>query len=424
MNARDWALVRLDELELPRWHAGKQREAVPPTDPRDLALAEQITVGVVKNLLHLQFLIEHYSGRKLKSIDPLVQKILAIALYQMRFLTRIPASAAVDQAVGQTRRFARASSAGFVNAVLRNVGRMPEPPIPSADDDVTEHARLALSHPPELFSKLADELGIEQALSICRHDNAEPPTILRLALGVDVSQLAADGISILPHERAGMAVVHPARRSLLADWSQRGLAQVQDPTAAEPVRYLDVHPGQSILDRCCGLGTKTLQIRDLLGDAVQIHAVDPSDVRTRTLQSLLAARGIANVLVHRAAFLRDLPGRPAAFDRVLVDVPCGNSGVMARRPESRYHQTRAALASLATLQRDILDDTAPAVAPGGLLIYSTCSIWPEENEEQVKSFLQRHKDFTHLDERTTLPFSDDNPGHYHDGGYFAVLRRA
>src|SRR5690242_2699347 len=170
MNARDAALLELDAIRLPGWRGGAARRRLQITepDPRDRALAEQIRIGVIKNLLLLQHLIAHHSDRSLKNIDEIVQKVLAIGLYQLRFLTRIPPSAAVDEAVEQTRRFGQPRAAGFVNAVLRNAIRNPDPPMPP---------EIALSHPHVLMERLRDLLGDEQqVLAFARHDNREPPT--------------------------------------------------------------------------------------------------------------------------------------------------------------------------------------------------------------------------------------------------------
>jgi 16S rRNA (cytosine967-C5)-methyltransferase len=426
MNPRDFALRELDQKRLPNWREGALRKGKPygsPADPRDLALAEHIIAGVVKNLLLLQHLTQHYSGRKLKSIEPVVQKILAIGLYQLRFLDRVPASAAVDEAVEQTRRFGQSRASGFVNAVLRKATREPAPPLPGRDAPA-EYARLVLSHPAELFQKLEELLGSEDALRFCEHDQLEPPTIVRLGNGVDASALAAEGVSIEPHEQVGMYVVSGARRAHLADWAVRGVAQVQDPTAAAVVGHVGAEAGQQVLDRCCGLGTKTLQLHDAVGDSGRVLAIDPAEARCRGLQRLLDERHVGNVAVRCAAWLRDVKDAPTAdFDRVLADVPCSNSGVLARRPEARYAQNAQALRSLAKLQDQILDDTAPAVKPGGLLVYSTCSVWPEENQERVDAFLERHPGFEPVQEQSTLPSLDLAPNRYRDGGYWAVLRR-
>jgi 16S rRNA (cytosine967-C5)-methyltransferase len=416
MNARDAALIELDRTRLPGWRSSAVRGRRDAThlDPRDRALAEQIRIGVVKNLLLLQHHIEHHSGRSLKSIDELIQKILAIGLYQLRFLTRIPASAAVDEAVEQTRRFGQPRATGFVNAVLRNAIRNPDPPTP---------AEIELSHPLALMKRLRDLLGDEQrALEFARHDNREPPTIVRLMSGSTIDDLRAE-IDVSPHERPGMCVVHGAKRALLAEWARRGIAQAQDPTSADIVDHLDLQPGQRVLDRCAGLGTKTLQILERIGPSGTILAIDPNHGRIEGLRRLIEERGIANVEVRETAWLAE-NNPTSTFDRILADVPCSNSGVLARRPEARYVQDDRSLASLRKLQLDIIQDTFPFLAPNSRLVYSTCSVWPEENERLVETFLSSHPEFRLIEQRATLPsFHTPDPQRYQDGGYFAVLGR-
>jgi 16S rRNA (cytosine967-C5)-methyltransferase len=411
MTARDHALHELDARRLPNWPPNLLRQNFhAPADPRDLALSEQLTVGVIKNLLLLQHLTAHHSSRNLKSIDSLVQKILAIALYQLRFLTRIPASAAVDEAVEQTKRFRRAKSAGFVNAILRNATRNSDPPL-SAD--------IALSHPKDLFKRLQSLLARDDALRFCEHDQLEPPTIIRL----NSEKALPPHLAATPHEQQNLYVIQNAKRPQLAQLADEGIAQVQDPTAASVVPRLNLHPGHIVLDRCAGLGTKTLQIREHLADTGQVHAIDPAPHRIDTLRSLIATRQLTNVHPHQASWIRELPGLPAQFDRILIDAPCSNSGVLARRPEARYHQSASTLKSLAKLQDDVLNDTAPLAKPAGLLVYSTCSVWPEENQHRVQQFLSTHPEFQLVGDQATLPSFTPEPTQYHDGGYYAVLRR-
>jgi 16S rRNA (cytosine967-C5)-methyltransferase len=427
MSARDAALIALDRLRLPGWRSNlisaREQRRDAPTDPRDLALAEQIRVGVVKNVILLQHLITHYSGRSLKSIDPLVQKILAIGLYQLRFLNRIPPSAAVDEAVEQTRRFGRRKASGFVNAVLRRATREPAPPLPARDEDPAEYARLVLSHPPELVERLMQLLGPERMLAFAEHDNREPPTLVRLFAGIELSRLQAEDVRVTPHEQPGMYVVEHARQATLAAWSKQRIAQVQDATAAAVIKSLDLRPGQTVIDRCAGMGTKTMQLRERIGESGRVIAMEPAAFRFNALVRQIEQHGFANVQAHQAAWLRELPPEvPRQFERALIDAPCSNSGVLSRRPEARYHQSRRDLQSLHKLQLDILRDAAAAVAPGGILLYSTCSVWPEENEQIVRQMVSEHPQFAIEREQTTWPSFDDAPQRYRDGGYVAVLR--
>lgn len=428
MTARDLALYELDQRTLPGWDPEEMRapHRSAATDPRDLALAEQIIVGVIKNQLLLVHLIEQYSGRKRKSIDPLVQKILAVGLYQLHFLDRIPASAAVNEAVEQAKRFGRTKAAGFVNAILRKATSGPSVAALSNhwNQNPSLPAYLRLSHPADLFDRLVKLLGNADAIRFCEHDNREPPTIVRLLPGFAATDLETPDVTITPHEQAGMFVVTPAKKALLENWSRRRLAQVQDPTAAGVIDHCPIEPGQILLDRCAGLGTKTMQLREKLGENGRIVAMDPSADRCRMLRSLLAERKITNIEVHESGRLADVPKwSDQSFDLALVDVPCSNSGVLARRPEARYSQSTSALNSLEKLQAEIMDDTAVHVRPGGYLIYSTCSIWPEENQRQVERFLNRHPEFSRLEEQATLPSLSPDTAKYHDGGYWAVLRR-
>ncbi len=429
MNARDHALLLIDAERLPGWqsHLVPRGGESAVDDPRDLALATRIHLGVVKNLLLLRHLARHYSGRPLNNIDPLIQKILAIGLFQLRFLERIPPSAAVDEAVEQTRRFRRHKAAGFVNAVLRRATREPDPPLPALRDDPAHHAEIVLSHPASLFRRFVELYGQEDAVRLCEHNNAEPPLIVRLFHDQDPlslpARLDAPGVQARPHRQPGMYLLENAKRADIARWADLRLVQPQDPTAARVVEHLDISPGQALLDRCCGLGTKTVQMRERLGDAGVLIAVDPSPERTDRLRELIARHALSNIAVHRTAMLSNIRAQiPEAFDRILVDVPCSNSGVLARRPAARYFQDKTSLRSLRKLQIDILADTAPFLAPGGKLIYSTCSIWPEENAALVREFLATHPGWELLEEHATAPSLDSAPETYRDGGYFALLR--
>ncbi len=177
MNARDYALHLIRQSYLPGWN--KPTKLTPQNlDPRDRALGESIAASVSKNLLLLKHAIRHYSGREMKAIDPLVQMVLAIAIAQLRFFDRVPASAAVDEAVEQTKRLRLGRAGGFVNAVLRRATREPDLPLPSRER-AEEYARTVLSHPAELFQRLVSLMGEKKALALCEKNNAIAPTIVR-----------------------------------------------------------------------------------------------------------------------------------------------------------------------------------------------------------------------------------------------------
>src|SRR5437899_9078684 len=167
------------------------------------------------------------------------------------------------------------------------------------------------------------------------------------------------------------------------------------------------------------MGTKTMQMREAVGEEGSVVAVDPSEQRCEVLQRNVSEREIRNVKVQRTGMLEV----GMKFSKILVDAPCSNSGVLARRAEARYAQDENTLSSLERLQDRILDDTAPALISGGRMVYSTCSIWPRENSQRVQNFLGRQADYRLLEEKLTFPSVDVDPRKYHDGGYFAVLER-
>jgi 16S rRNA (cytosine967-C5)-methyltransferase len=448
LSPRDRALLRLDAARLPGWRSGCIRahpdEELP--NSREAALAEALYVGTVKMLLPLRFRIAHHAGKPLKAIDELVQKILALAAWQLTGMDHIPAAVAVDQAVEQCRRFGRARAAGFVNAVLRNFGRQPGPVL-AETRPLPEKLELTFGLPRGLSALLIDEHGPDAAARLAWHANLTPPTLLRLFSGVTADDcrraLGADGddIELLPHQQSGTLVARRARREHYQLLAELGLAQVQDATASAALEFAELRPGLSVLDRCAGNGTKTLHLRDLVGERGTLHAIEPDPRRCQRLLSICAARKLTNIAVHTASLLRETTIDPATrFDRVLLDVPCSNSGVLARRPEARFHPppvVGSSAQSLLKLQSDLLADTAGSVAVGGLLIYSTCSVWKSENQDQVRSFLDRDHRFLLRVDRLALPSALDTPADpakpsssqtfdpstYHDGGYIAVLVR-
>ena len=410
MNARDEAFRQLSEAALPGWRLIAPKPG--KVESRDIDLAHAITRSVTKNFGLLRHLVAHYAGRPLRQIDDRAQAVLAIALAQLRFFDRVPPYAVVDEAVEQAKRLKLSKASGFINAVLRRAIREPDAPLPPREN-AEEFAEVVLSHPPELFRKLSKLLGKADALKLAERDNAEPPLIVR------GDPPATDGVEISPHRIPNFHVVRGASESNFADWSARGLAQPQDPTSAKVIDALNLAGAQTVLDRCCGVGTKTLQIARAAPTAT-VYAIDPAERRMHALKRSLRTANLPNVLPIVAGDTAAID--PAIlFDRILVDAPCSNSGVIIRRPEARYRQDDKTLKSLARLQRRILTDTLPRLAPGGRLVYSTCSIWEEENERQVQWILARRDGLRLIEQTLTLPSLSPDPTLHHDGGYLAVI---
>ena len=422
--ARLHALYEIDQRDLPGWPARElpRLRPIALSDPRDVDLSERIVVGVVKHQLALRHAIGVFSGRPVERVDVAAQKILAVALEQMRSLDRVPAHAIVDDAVEQTKRVGPRGASGFVNAVLRKAAGV-RGRVEIGDVDAGTRAEQTHSMPRGAFAKFASLYGDARAIELCEGFNREPPTLGRLIGGATLEEVAARGILATPHDQAGLIVLDGVRRDQIRQLADANLVQIQDATSAAVVDDLLIAPGHRVLDRCCGRGTKTRQLLERAGASGRVVAMDTSVDRLASVRASLKSAIDSNHLrVVHAGSVAAL-GDGEAFERVLIDAPCSNSGVLARRPEARYRQSPRELREVAQLQTTVLSDSASVVAPFGLLAYVTCSVWPEENEAIVDAFLRRHDQFERASERSTAPNPADVAASYRDGGYVCVLRR-
>lgn len=290
-------------------------------DPRDLALAESITLGCLRHQSQLDYLIEHFSGRKQLKLDEEVRIALRMGIFQLRYLDRIPAHAAVTESVELVKEAHKRSAAGFVNAVLRKVNRQPV----AWPDRATE-----LSVPAWMLERWDRNYGEQAATAIARAALAEPAI-----------------------------VIHP----------QTG--RQQDPGAQSIVPLLQIESGMTVLDLCAAPGNKTAQILAL---GAKVVACD------RYPKRLADVPPQAQRVVLNAA--EPLPFAET-FERILVDAPCSGTGTLARNPEIKWRLRPEDLPRFAALQRQILHNALAQLQPGGLLVYATCSLEPEENEEIV-----------------------------------------
>jgi len=322
-------------------------------DSRDAGLAEEIVFGVLRFRSQLDFLIRHYSGRGLQKLDPEVLVALRMGIYQLRYLERIPAHAAVSESVQLVRRARKTSAAGFVNAVLRKVNREP---IAWPDRAV------ALSHPAWLLDRWERQYGAGPAEAIARANLRKPETYLRVPAGATPPD-GAEPCADVP----GCWLV--TSRRLETQF------RMQDIGSQAIVPLLDLKPGQTFLDLCAAPGNKTAQALESGVDAV---ACDIHHHRLRALAPMPAKL----VVLDGAA---PLPfGR--RFDRILLDAPCSGTGTLSRNPEIKWRTQISDIDALHELQSALLARAIDALAPGGRLVYSTCSLEREENEKVVAPY--------------------------------------
>lgn len=380
-----------------------QREA--ELKPQDRALCHELVMGVLRRQLWLDHLAESFSNRKVADLDPAVRVVLRLGLYQLRFLSRVPASAAVNESVNLIHLVRLRSAGSFVNAVLRRATREPEADPTSNIHDPLERLSVATSHPRWLIERWCKAIGAEEAEAFARANNEPAPVAFRVvnsrAQESDVCErLRQAGAELTPSEVARGAwrvTGGVVAGSLLAELTAAGQIYLQDEASQLVAEVLEARPGDRLLDICAAPGGKTTQIADRSlssgGVSAVVVASDVHEHRLRTVVSLAKSQGLSNIHCLALDGLRPLPLREAAFDRVLVDAPCSGTGTLRRNPEIRWRISPADIQDLSRRQKQLLGNAARAVKPGGRLIYSTCSVEPDENEEVVQRFLENNDTF-------------------------------
>jgi len=364
----------------------------------DRALCHELVMGVLRRQLWLDRLIELYAKRRVGDLDDSVRLVLRLGIYQLRFLSRVPASAAVNESVNLIHHARLRSAGSLVNAVLRRATR--EPDLDPADliDDPLERFSVATSHPAWLLKRWREAFGEDEAEAFARANNEPAPIAFRVvqrrsSQADPCERLRAAGADLVPSRVAKNAWRISGAGRLLGELAAAGEVYLQDEASQLVALLLDVHSRQRVLDLCAAPGSKTTHIADLGEDAAVIVAADVHEHRLRTLISSAQLQGLRSIRAVALDGLRSLPFVAGSFDRVLVDAPCSGTGTLRRNPEIRWRISPADIQDLGGRQKQLLSNAAIGVKPGGRLIYSTCSVEPEENEEVVQSFLENNRTF-------------------------------
>ena len=394
-NAREAALLALERCRRDGAWSGAVLDALirsQDLDRRDAALASQLCLGVLQNSVWLDHVIDAYSRGKL---EPKLRDVLRLGAYQLLFLDKIPKRAAVNETVSLCRAAGYGRASGLVNAVLRRISENDPPPI--SETDPAKRLSIRWSHPEWLVRRLLrdhDEAFVEGFL---RCNNDIPPLTLqvnRLKVEPRDYERALERIGIDfesdPELPGCLTLTSGAVRELPG--FEEGLFYVQDRAARSAVAAAGLKPGMRVLDACAAPGGKSFAAAMELENRGEILSCDLHEKKLGRIRSGAERLGITILQTQardgRAPDDREL----GSFDAVLADVPCSGLGVIRKRPEIRQ-KTEEELRELPSIQAEILEHLAPLVKSGGLLLYSTCTVLPEENEEQIRSFLASHPVF-------------------------------
>jgi 16S rRNA (cytosine967-C5)-methyltransferase len=427
IESRRAALSILGQVRAGRSFETALDRGVGKLEEPDRRLAHELAAGVLRQRSMLDRRLAPLVARGWDSVAAELQDILRMGAYQLTALERVPPHAAVDTSVALAKAAGGARAAGFVNAILRRLTHAERSP--AAGTLVSAPALAAeYSHPLWLVQRWLEAFGRTGTEDLLRWNNRRPQLILQPAreeLKPMGDRWRAEGIEVKPAPFGAGLVTNRSRPVDLAGY-QEGHFIVQDPAHALLARFADPPAGAVIYDACAAPGGKTIALGRC---SATIAAGELSPTRARRLRKNLARAGSGreHVLVADA---RHPPVRPA--DMVLLDTPCLGTGTFARHPDARWRVTPEALSSVVRLQTELLEATASAVAPGGLLVYSTCSLEPEENLQQVGRFLAQHTEFrrepTVAVDPSLLSAEGDLmilPQHHGmDGAYGARLRRS
>ncbi|HMN48068.1 MAG TPA: 16S rRNA (cytosine(967)-C(5))-methyltransferase RsmB [Ignavibacteriaceae bacterium] len=375
----------------------------------DKALLYEIVHGVTRWMGRLDWILNgFYKGQFSKAI-PNLKNGLRVALYQIMFLDRIPDHAAVNEAVEFVKKLQGQKPADLTNAILRNIIRSKSAiRYPDPNEDLIGYLSAYYSHPAWMVKRYVERFGREETEKLLAANNEKPYLTLRInAIKTNASQFKSLLDSVNLKYKPGKFLSEFVQLQNLTnitawDYYSKGYFNIQDESAGLACRLLDVQPGMKVLDMCAAPGGKTAYLGSLMNNVGKIVAIDRYEGRLKLLKANNARLGLTCVTTVESDAL-EFNSEP--FDRVLADVPCSGTGTLSKKPDIKWKKDVFDLKKMAAAQIRLLEKAASLVKPGGVVVYSTCSIEPEENFQIVKQFLESHPNFKL--ETAKEKFSDD-----------------
>ncbi len=379
----------------------------------DRGFIMELVYGIIRRHRALEWIRSQLVERKPQTE---LEAVLLVGLYQLCFMDNVAEYAAINETVEAAKAELKQKAANMVNAVLRHA-QARKPALMKSLASQPDGARL--SHPDLLLDRWKKQFGVVAAIRLCEWNNSRPDMTVRVnAARISMpdwqTALKKAGMDGQPHPFAPqdfLVLPHGLRVNDLPGFAE-GWFFVQDPSTQLAVDLLDPHPGERILDACAAPGGKTMIIAERMKGEGKLVASDPSEDRLKRLRENVARLGWNFIEVLKSGMATD------TFNAILLDVPCSNTGVIRRRPDARWRFSLKDLKQVCDQQVAILDAAAGRLEPGGRLVYSTCSLEPEEDEQQIATWLARHPDFQLIEQRRLFP-----PDSGTDGVYAALIRK-
>lgn len=388
----------------------------------DQALLFRLVYGTISMRMALDCALENRLSRPVASLTDSIRNILRLGAYQIMYLDKIPARAAVDESVKLAHRYGHRGTAGLVNAVLRKIAADPVPNWPSREEDLVSHLSVRYSHPRFLVARYLSRLGEAVTEEVLNANNEVPDFCIRanrLRISAESLQarLLSDGIVANRGSLAQESLYLDRAPDFAGELFRGGYFAVQGEASSYVSLVVDPRPGETVVDLCAAPGGKSTHMAELMDNRGSVIAVD-SNAKRLELVADNAARLGTSIVSRLCARVEDIGGSIGEVDRVLLDAPCSGFGVLRHKPDIKYNRVESDITVLAAIQNDMIVRAANLVRPGGRLVYSVCTTEPEETENIVGALLASRTDFS-LDREVLLgPHT-----HGTDGFYIAVLQR-
>ena len=432
-SARSVALQILLQVELKQAYSNLELNAALnklSLDRRESGLVTELVYGTISRLNTLDWMANQLLKKPIHTLEPWVRNLLRVSIYQLQYLERIPDRAIVHEAVEEAKKRGNAKIAGFVNGVLRNVGRSKEQLQIPKQGPKFKRIALGSSHPEWMVKRWLSFFGEQDTIAMCEINNTAPMMSIRCNLlktdreqltrmieqqlpeaEWERSKLAPDGI-LLSH---GGQIVH-------SQLFKEGYCTIQDESSMLVAYALNPKPGMDVLDTCAAPGGKTTHLAERMANEGRIVALDIHPHKLDLIRQNANRLGTA-IIETRSADARELPMdlKSGEFDRILVDAPCSGFGVIRRKPDLKWQKSEKDIQEIAEIQYQILEQAVQCLKPGGKLVYSTCTVDPEENSKLVQRFVKEHP-FVKLDDSLQGDMPEVLHSYFHrSGSYVQIL---
>lgn len=382
----------------------------PEMNSMDRAFITELVYGTVKWKLSIDWIIQQFSKVKLKKISPWVLNILRLGVYQIMYTDRIPESAACNESVKLAKKYGHSASSGYVNAVLRNIVRNRDQiPYPDGNKEYERYLSIKYSHPEWMVRQWVSRYGRDFTESLLVSNNEIPDFTVRVnTLKVSRDQLIdgleANSVKARKGRYADEAVIleNPSSITKL-DAFKKGYFQVQDESSMLVGIVLDPQPGELVMDVCSAPGGKATHLAQRMQDKGTVIARDIHEHKVALIKEAADRLGLAIIKPEVFDALEIDNNYIGKADRVLVDAPCTGLGIIRKKPDIKWARNEKDKTEIVKLQTEIINAASKYVKPGGVLVYSTCTIEPEENEEVVRRFVENNRDFKTVDISDVLP---------------------